>query len=59
LPPAYDGAVHVRLINGYAQMTSHWTEVLEKARIKMGDLCIFTFMNDVLNGLLVHVSCLN
>ncbi|KAM0864657.1 hypothetical protein ACQ4PT_043778 [Festuca glaucescens] len=62
LCPAYDGAVHLRLIHGYkdvAQMTSHWTEVLEKARIKARDLCIFTFMNDVLHGLMVHVSCLN
>ncbi|KAM0886479.1 hypothetical protein ACQ4PT_029664 [Festuca glaucescens] len=61
LCPAYDGVVHVRLIHSYKhvdQMTSHWIEVLEKARIKVGDLRIFTFMNDVLHGLMVHVSCL-
>jgi hypothetical protein len=49
--PAYDGVVHVRLIHGnkdVSEMTSHWTKVLNKARIKEGDLCIFTFMNDVL-----------
>jgi hypothetical protein len=57
-----DGIVHVRPIHGYkdvAKMTDQWTKVVEKARIKVGDMCIFTFMHDVVHGLMVHVSCLN
>ena len=52
--PEYDGAVHVRLMKGLnksvAEMTSQWPEILKKGRFKVGDLCIFTFKNNVLNG---------
>jgi hypothetical protein len=31
--------------NGVAQMISNWPEVLQKASIEEGNVCIFTFLN--------------
>jgi hypothetical protein len=41
--------------NGVAQMTTNWPKVLQKASIKEGNVCIFTFLNMGQEAMAVHV----
>ena len=48
----------VKCRNGVSQMTSNWKKVADAAGIKDGDLCVFTFMYSLLDGLMGNVACL-